>query len=40
MHLAPGELQNAIALLDRSAVSGQQVANNQKNGPIWSISSG
>jgi len=29
-HLAPGELRNAIALLDRSAVSGQQVANNQK----------
>jgi hypothetical protein len=30
MHLAPGELQNAIALLDRAAFSGQQVANNRK----------
>jgi integrase len=27
MHLAPGELRNAIALLDRPAISGQQVAN-------------
>ena len=32
MHLAAGELRNAIALLDRSAGSGQQVANNEKNG--------
>jgi integrase len=31
MHLAPGELRNAIALLDRSAASGQQVANKAEN---------
>jgi integrase len=39
MHLAPGELRNAIALLDRSPVhghsanSGQQLANKQKIEP-------
>ena len=32
MHLAPGELRSAITLLDRSAASGQQVANNQEKG--------
>ena len=31
MHLAPGELRNAIALLDRSGTSGQQVANEAEN---------
>jgi integrase len=36
MHLAPGELRNAIALLDRGGESGQQVANSTENEPKYS----
>ena len=32
MHRAPGELHNAIALLDRARSSGQQVANRRETG--------